>query len=143
MCTLLKALHGLYYEKETLYPEKLGASIYQLATQLLPKVNQDLQETGLPCAHVLYQELTKQPVETAKKVYSHYYWNFSSEYEKIMQEYLIENTKRRAEIAKKNGKSKTEPLNLYHPKEYGLTKEQLSEGIYAEYAERYQITSTS
>lgn len=58
----------MYFDKDTLHPLEHGQNLYKLAKMILPRVTQDLAETGLPCAHVRYQDLVVDPVGTSRKV---------------------------------------------------------------------------
>lgn len=75
-------------------------------------------------------------------MYEHFGWEFSAEYGSVLQTFLKDNAARRAKIAAAKGIKGSEPLNLYHPAEYGLRAEQLSEGVFKDYADRYELTSS-
>lgn len=142
MCTLLKAIHGLYFEKDTIDLNYMGKKIKLFGEKLLDEVPKFLKKNKVPCAHVLYQELVKSPIDVVRNVYKQFGWEFTAEYEKILHEYVRESTVKRAKIAAKRGKDKSQPLNLYHPKEYGLEAEQLTSGVFQAYVEEFKITST-
>lgn len=141
MCTLTKAIHGMYFDRDTLYPNEHGQNVYNLTKVLLPKVDKELKALKVPISHVIFQNLVADPVGTVRQVYKDFGWEVSPEYEVVLQQFLKDNAERRAKIAERKGRSKSEPLNIYHPSEYGLTNEQLSEGVFAEYAKQYNITS--
>lgn len=120
----------------------MGKKIRLCGEKLLDEVPKFLKKSKAPCAQVLYQELVKSPLDVVKNVYKQFGWEFTSEYEKILRGYIQESTEKRAKIAAKRGKDKSQPLNLYHPKEYGLETKQLTTGVFQAYAEEFKITST-
>jgi hypothetical protein len=140
MCTLIKALHGMYFDRDTLFVNDHGKNIHNLTKYLLPKVEKELKELNIPIAHVLYQNLIADPVGTVRHVYKEFGWEVTPEYEVVLQQFLKDNADRRAKIAERKGLSKTK-LNIYHPSEFGLTVDELNEGVFDEYAKRFNITS--
>jgi hypothetical protein len=90
----------------------------------------------LPCCHVIYEELVKEPINAVKKIYQMHNWEFTTEYEKILQQYIDSNRAERAKIKEAKGGS---VLHHYSPEEFGLTEQELCEGQFRQYIERFNI----
>lgn len=134
MCSLLKAVHQIYFEKEGRDDNELGKKLKIASANILERAPQDIKESGLPCHHVTYNSLIADPIATVKGVYADFGWEFTPEYEAILNQYLEENKKDREQRAQGN-----EVLHTYHPSEFGLTEEELCEGKYADYIKKFNV----
>jgi hypothetical protein len=147
LCSLLKSLHQVYYEIEGRDDFQLGRQINKVSSQLLSQAPKDIIESGLQCAHVIYNDLVTDSVGIIQDIYKQFGWNYSDEYDTILKNYLDDNLKKREELKKfksfKNSKSSSkdseEKLHTYEPEEFGLTTELLSSGDYAKYAEAFDV----
>ena len=143
LCSLLKSLHQVYYEKEGRDDFHLGQQINKISAQLLSQAPKDIIESGLPCAHVIYNDLVGDSVSIIKGIYQQFGWEYTEEYDLILKNYLNDNLKKREEMKKvknfKASKASEDKLHTYEPEEFGLTAELLSSGDYATYAEAFNV----
>ena len=86
MCSLVKAMHSVYYEMETRDDAALGHEIASLSERLLADSPKNMKECGLEYADVLYHELVDDPLNTVKSLYKQFGWEFTAEYEAIITE---------------------------------------------------------
>lgn len=133
LCSLLKAMHQIYFEQEGRDDHKLGQRVAKISGDLLVNAPSYIQESGLPCSNIVYNNLVADPIGTVKSIYQEYGWTFTPQYEKILKDYLEENAKDRKK------KAKGEVLHEYHPKEFGLTEDVLSTGKFKEYIDKYNV----
>lgn len=138
LCSLLKAFHMLYYEPECRDDMELGRRIKKVSQEVLAQTPKDIASSGLECAHVLYNDLIKQPEEVVKGIYKQFNWTYTDEYDGILKAYLKKNNEEREAMKKKNG-GKSAALHTYSPEEFGLTSEELTTGNFAEYCNRYNV----
>jgi hypothetical protein len=163
---LLKALHSVYYEEESRDDKLLGQQICAITANLLKEAPKKIKESGLDCADVLYHNLVENPLQTVRDIYAQFGWEVSAEYEANLKAYLEKDEKKRARIreariaagtaasprkakspsagtafenAESSESTSTKVLHHYDPSEFFLTKEQLSEGVFAEYVSRYNL----
>jgi hypothetical protein len=142
-------MHNNYYDRDACNELELGQNLKKAAAKQLLDVDNDLKATGLNCAHVIFENLTAQPIEVVRSIYQQFGWEFTEEYEQILVDYLEKNRKQRAATSEKLKKSKlakgktvtADKLHDYKPEDFGLTKKELSEGRFLEYIKRYNITS--
>lgn len=132
----MKSLHQVYYENETRDDKLLGRQICQLSHQYLVQTPKDIEESKLGCSNINYENLVKDPIGTVKQVYQTFGWEFTSQYEEILQSYLAEDKKKRD--LKKKEKNR-DVLHHYTPEEFSLTTEELCQGNFAEYVKRYNV----
>jgi len=133
LCSLLKAVHQIYFDKDGRNDAALGGEIAKVTGDLLEKAPKDIAESGLSCFNVTYNTLIADPIGTVKNVYKEYGWTFTEEYEKILQDYLDANRKDREK------KTKGEVLHTYSPSEFGLTEEVLSKDQFDAYCKEFNI----
>jgi hypothetical protein len=137
-------MHHNYYEKESCDNKELGRIFKKASGSQLLAVDGDIKVSGLQCADVLFENLTSKPIEVVKEVYKQFNWEFTPEYQRILEDYLEKNRKQReetrAKLAKKDLKS-SDKLHSYKPEDFGLTKQELCEGPFLEYVKKYNITS--
>ena len=133
MCSLMRAIHQMYYEPEGRDDVALGQKIKQISEKGFTECSDFLKKTSMPCVHTIYNDLTANPIDCIKKIYSQLGWQFTKEYENILLAYLAEDKKKRKNIHKSKGE------HVYKPEEFGLTEEVLSSGIFAEYIKKYNL----
>lgn len=139
LCSLLQSLHKIYFERECRNDKVLGEEVNKVTEKLLLQAPRDIVESKLPCAHISYTALTKTPIAVIKGIYQQFGWNFSKEYENILEAYVAEiKSKRDALKIKKGGKDAAD-LHSYSPEEFHLTAKQLSEGEYAKYIAKFNL----
>jgi len=134
LCSLLKSMHQIYFEQEGRDDSKLGKMVSKISGELLTSAPAMIKESKLPCANIVYNNLVADPVGTVRSIYKEYGWDFTAEYEKILNDYLEGNRKDRVKRAKGNAN-----LHHYHPEEFGLTEDNLTTGKFAEYITQYNV----
>ena len=45
----------------------------------------DIEESGLDCAHITYNNLIKDPVAVVQQIYKQFGWHYSEEYDKVLK----------------------------------------------------------
>lgn len=138
LCSLLKAFHQLYYEPECRDEFELGKKIKYVSEKMLLQAPKDIEASGLESANVVYNELIKDPSSCVKKIYKQFGWEYTDEYDSILQGYLAKNKAEREALKKKNAENGAS-LHTYTPEEFGLTADELQEGGFAEYSKKYSI----
>lgn len=136
LCSLVKAFHSVYYTPDGLNANALGQQLKKVSADVLHQASKDITDSHVKCSHVLYNELIKNPVKVVKDIYAQNGWEYTSAYEKNLNEYLEQN-KREREALKKSGKG--EALHHYAPELYGLTAEELSTGGFESYIEEFKV----
>ena len=123
-CYLIQSIHKLYYENECRDDKLLGKAMLKISEQMLNKAPERIEESKLPCSDVIYNQLVADPLQTVKDIYLQFGWNYTSEYEARLQNYLKEDKIRRAEMkaAKLRGQCS---MHSYIPR-FGMTAERLS-----------------
>lgn len=146
LCSLLKSLHQVYFETEGRDDFNMGQQIHKVSSELLTQAPKDIVESGLECAHVIYNDLVADSVGIIQSIYKQFGWEYSDEYDQILRKYLDDNLRKREEIKreksmrlKNNKKEEEEKLHTYEPEEFGLTAELLSDGEYAKYAKAFNV----
>ena len=139
MCSLIKAFHKFYYESAGRDDAKLGRSISDISAKMLQEAPDDIESCGLDKKHVVYNDLVKDPKKTVKEIYSAFNWPYTEEYDRLLDEYLRKNEEERQQIKKKRNTQGGGTLHTYEPEEFGLTSDELSNGVYAEYCKRFDI----
>jgi hypothetical protein len=144
MCSLIEALHNFYFDKSGRDNIELGKRISSFKADLLMKAAKDIEQSTLAHQNVMFNDLTDKPKEVVKGIYEKFGWEYSREYDEILDEYLAKNAKDRNEIKKSKFKSKSSAvLHEYKPENYGLTAKELSSGRFREYIEKFKIPLTS
>lgn len=146
MCSLLKAVHSVYFEPECRDDFTMGKKIKETTESLLAQAPKDIEASGLSCSHVSYNELVGDPIETIKSIYAQLGFDFSAEYEKVLKDYIDSNRKAREELKTKTAsqkfksqKSKADRLHTYEPAEFGLTEEELCVGACGDYIKAFNV----
>lgn len=138
--SLIKSIHQVYYENNCRDDAKLGKAMKGVFEKALAKATQDVKDTGLDCAHVNYEALVKDPIETVKAIYNQFGWTYTTEYDQILKNHLKED---KAKRDKQKQSRKGNVLHHYTPEEYSLTKEELSTGAFADYCKQYNVPLSS
>jgi hypothetical protein len=137
-CSLLKSCHQLYYENECRDEKKLGEIIFKVSERMLCDAPKRIKNSGLECSNVLYVDLIKDPKSVVQEIYRKFNWNYTSEFDASMDAYLEIDRKHRAELKIKKAKEGGD-MHSYSPEEYGMTRDGLSSGAYADYVEKFKI----
>jgi len=77
-------------------------------------------------AHIKFSDLVKNPIAAVKELYSEIGYNFTPEYEKILLEYLKEDTRKREEMKKEKDGKKNSKIHKYNIEEYNVTETDVS-----------------
>jgi hypothetical protein len=136
LCSLIKSVHQIYYENETRDDRAIGKHVAKASEHCLTEATKDIASANLDCSHIVYESLIADPVGTVKKIYQQYAWNFTTEYEEILKNFLKENSLKREQKRKDRNQ---DVLHSYTPEEFYLTAEELSQGKFAEYCKKYNI----
>lgn len=136
LCSLLKAVHKLYYEPSTHDDAALGRAVRDLSARLLEQVPRDIAEANLPGTNVVYDTFVADPLGTVKGLYAQLGWTFTAEYEAILKDFLVADAKKR-----KAAKSKAAgTLHRYTPEDFHLTAQDLTHSRqFADYVKKYDI----
>jgi hypothetical protein len=138
LCSLVKSLSQVYYENESRDDALLGKRVRDLSSKYLVQCVEDIKESKLPCSHITYEELTRDPVKVVQGIYAEYGWDFSAEYQSELDKYLQENKENR-EKAKLEQAKKKDVLHHYSPEEFSLTAEELTKGNFEKYVNMFQV----
>jgi hypothetical protein len=138
MSSLLKSIHQVYYEPECRDDAAIGQSVKNVYENNLARIGDEVASTGAAAVNVTYNELVKDPIGVVRGIYQQYGWNFTAEYEAILNAHLAEDARKREET-KRAKSANGEVLHSYTPEEFSLTAEQLSTGKFADYIKRFNI----
>ena len=126
----------MYYERNCLDRTALGEDICGYARDRLQQTPLDIHSLALDCADVIFDELVSDPIGTVKKVYQHFDWQFTEEYEEILKRHLAEDAKKRALVRRRKGG--VSALHEHDLGRFGLREEDLAnEEVFREYVRRY------
>lgn len=165
LCSLIKACHQTYFEKECRDDHALGRQLRDVTAKWLEFAPRDIEKSGLPNLNVVYNDLVADPIGTVKKIYDHFGWEFSKEYENILSDFMDKDRQKRERIKReksmsgkntsgkntsgKNASGKSsgghssggdnDKLHTYLPEEFGLTEKELSEGVFAAYVQKFNL----
>ena len=135
LCSLVKAVHLINYEEEGRDDHELGAAVRDMTRQLLICAQDDLQEMGTPLAHVNYNRLIADPKAVVKAIYKQFGWQYTEEFEALMDEYIAEDTARRAAQRQQQQQA---VMHSYSPEEFGLTEDELlHDPVFQQYNETF------
>jgi hypothetical protein len=140
LCSLVQAAHSVYYEPENMNTARLGGALNKLSAHLLDTTSDTLIATECDAADINYDELIKNPKSCVQAIYRQFGWEFSKEYETILDEFIASDLLKRQKLKEKAAASTSEDnLHEYKPESYGLTKEQLSSGVYEKYIKKFNL----
>ena len=139
LCSLLKAVHKVYYEPGTHDDARLGRAVRDLSAELLHAAPLQIQQSGLASADVVYDSFVADPVGTVRALYAQLGWVFTAEYEAILHTFLAQDKeKRKAMKMRRSGGASV--LHNYTPADFHLTAQDLTESPhFAEYVKRFNI----
>lgn len=139
MGSLLKTVHGIYFENTGRDDKALGRELMKSTSKQLEELSRNLSNgtIQLPCANVIYNNLVSNPIETVKEIYKQHDWHFSGNYEQILIDYINANKLERESM--KVVRSSGAALHTYSPEEFGLTEAELSAGEFAAYVQHLNI----
>lgn len=137
LCSLVQAAHSVYYEPDNMNPSRLGSALNKLSAHLLNTTSEVLKETKCEAIDILYDELIRNPKQIVQQVYSHFQWEFTKEYEDILDEFIKNDQLKRQKLKEKAAAE--DKLHEYKPESYGLTKEELSSGVYENYIKKFNL----
>lgn len=133
-CSLNKDIHLNFFEQEGWDDIAFGQASKELFGRLLLKAPQDIEDTKLPCTHVLYNDLIADSIGTVRAIYATNGWEFTQVYEDILKAYLEGNKRDREKMTKKG-----QALHTYTAEDFGLSNEELSQGPFETYVNRFHI----
>ncbi len=137
LCSLVKAVHKVYYENNCRDDNAIGRGLTDLTAKTLKQAPQDIIDSKLECSHVIYNDLVSNPIKVVKDIYAQFGWEFTTEYENIIKEYLAEDKKKRDDIKKAKGSK--EQLHAYTAEEFGVQTQELMEGEFAAYVKKFNV----
>ena len=105
MCSLIKACHQTYYEKECRDDHALGYKLRDVTAKWLETAPKDIEKSGLPNLDVVYNDLVADPIGTVKKIYDHFGWDFSREYENILTDFMDKDRQKRDKVKREKSAS--------------------------------------
>lgn len=124
LSAMMCALHSIYYDKETCDPKEVGRNMSELCSRGLSKAMQDLKDTKLQTAHVIFNSLVDDPVSAIKAVYRDLDLEYTQQFEDNMRAYMVQNNAERAALkAKVEATGKI--FDYQDPSDYGLSAEEL------------------
>ncbi len=132
----------MYYEPECRDDFALGKKIKNVSEILLKQATLDINESGLDCSHVVYNDLIKNPLKVVKDIYKQFNWTYTDEYDEILKTYLKKNDEEREAIKCRNATNtdhNAASLHTYTPEEFGLTSTELCTGEFDEYCKLYNV----
>jgi len=121
----LPSLAGLFrlgpdLTQPTVELDQLGKGVLTYAKLALERAEKFFTTSkDTSCCNVKYLELIKNPIEVVKALYKQCDYEFTPEYEKILEEYIAKNKAEREATKKKTG-GKT--MHNYSLEEYGMSK---------------------
>ncbi len=136
LCSLVRAFHQLYFDKNGRDDAKLGMAIQRVSEALLSNAPSHIRESGLPCGHVAYTDLIKDPKAVVKRLYKDFGWQYTEAYDAVLDAFLRKDAEKRAAVKKQRG-GNSAALHSYSPEEYGLDAKTLSEGKFKTYIDRF------
>lgn len=134
-CSLLRAFHEMYFERECLDPIDLGRRSLKYVFDVFSQAPVEIAKAKLQCADVVFENLTRDPIGTVKSIYRQFDWEFTKEYEQILKNYLAEDEKKRKVQFEKASKNK---FQVHSPEYFGLSKKEIDER-FADYMRNYSI----
>lgn len=139
MCALVRAFCNLYYTKDCFDAKLVGQRLVQLFGLAWNKGLRDIEQHKLDCAHVIYDTLVADPVGTVKNIYKQFDWEFTSEYEKILTDFVVED-KRKREALKRQFHGTQQQLHAHRPEDFELTYESImADAAVASYYEKFRF----
>lgn len=139
LCSLVQAAHSVYYEPENLDPARLGHALNKLSAHLLSTTTDVLKATKCDYTDISYEELIKNPKQTVQAIYQQFHWEFTKEYEQILDKFIADDREKRQKL-KATKAANEDNLHEYSPEAYGLTMNDLTSGVYDEYIKKYNLT---
>ena len=128
-------MHELYFEREGFDPEDIGRRLTDYCDDTLNSASSDIAASGLDCAHVVFSELTKDPVAMMRAVYEQFGWEFTKAYEERVVAYLAADEKKRREQFER---ARTSTAKIHDPEKYNLDKDAIT-SRFSEYINRYNL----
>ena len=144
LCSLIKSVHGVFYtntrsaDNKMTISDLVGSAIKKMSGVLLNRAPEDIKETGLDHTDVIYDDLIKNPKAVIQQIYKKFNWKYTNEYDTDLDSFLAEDKLKRERIKKEN-QTKGAALHTYRPEDYGLTKEELSVGKFADYIKKFNL----
>lgn len=135
---MLKTVFEMFFDSQQFDSATVGESVKSVSEKALFQAMNDLSQSTVAHTNVLYENLLTDPMDTVKRIYANFGWSFTNEYENILHDYLTQNALQRTEMIKKQSKSHT-VLHHYTAEDFGLTKEDLSSGRFADYITKFNL----
>jgi len=118
--------------------DEVGRTSLEFWAEMLKRADKDLQGLDLAKAgdhplvqHVKYESVISDPVESVRKIYANFGWNFTPLYEAKLEAYIAKNKAERAKSAAKKVSAHNYSLGMY-----GLSSQAVSEKV-KWYADKY------
>jgi hypothetical protein len=137
LCSLVQAAHSVYYEPDNMDPARLGSALNKVSSHLLNTTSDVLKQTNCESIDIIYDELIRNPKQIVQQVYAQFGWEFTKEYEAILDEFIQNDQLKRQKLKEKAAAE--DNLHEYKPESYGLTREELSSGDYDNYIKKFNL----
>lgn len=142
LCSIITAMRGMYFDISDLIPAELGQAVCRVVTKAIEQAPRDIASSGRPCAHVLFEQLIADPIQTVKDIYEQFHMEYTVTFDAAIKAYLVENSRQRADLlVKLSHHTPTKVLHDHKPEDFGLSTQSLSQGCFQEYITKYKITS--
>lgn len=132
-------MHGTYYEANCLDRHALGKDVKQFTEIVLQQTPDDLTKfvRHENTANVLFDKLVQNPIEAVRDVYKQLRWNFTPEYNTILQHHVTADKLKRE--AKKKSDGGKHGMYQHTPDRFGLGEFDFTTGIYEDYIRKYGL----
>lgn len=137
-CSLLRAMHELYFTKDCLNQEGSGEGVMKYCDRTIQPALDQIKDNKWTCAHVNFNELTKTPLEAVKRVYKELDLEFTPSYEQCIKDYLVADEIKRK---KQFDKAKNNYYTIHSPASFGLDEKKVSER-FAQYSKQMNFSAS-
>jgi hypothetical protein len=134
-CSMLRALHEMYFERDHLDPIDLGRRCVNYVFGVFSQAPAEISRAKLQCADIVFENLTRDPIGTVKSIYRQFDWEYTEEYDRILKSYLAEDEKKRKVQFEK---AKNNKFQVHNPEYFGLNKKEIDD-LFSDYIKRYSI----
>jgi len=141
-CSLMRGLHLMNYERDCLDLSTIGQCMLRENQHMISKC-QPVVESLPPerCAHVMYDDLIGDPIDTVRQIYAHFGWKYTPQYEEKMKQYLAQDKAKREAVKAsfKSSGGQRKALNQHNLEEFGLSPSDMDTSVYHSYKQRFKL----
>lgn len=133
----------MYYERESLFPTQLGQAMLRENQHMLTKSMATMDDSSQDCAHIMYDALVSNPIDTVQQIYTQFNWKYTAEYDAKLKAFLLEDNARRAAVKKTLNQSidGQQTLNEHSLTDFGLCVDDLNTEVFKKYKKRFELDS--